>query len=133
MIGIVIVSHGGLAAEFVSVLEHIMGPQQNIIAVGIDAEDDMEQRRTDIVNAVKAADNGKGVIVLTDMFGGTPSNLAISIIDQEKVEVLAGVNVPLLIKMAALRKESDDIGVIVEKAQEAGRKYINIASKLLGE
>ncbi len=133
MIGIVIVSHGGLAGEFISVLEHVMGAQHNIIAVGIEADDDIEQRRTDIVNAVQTVDTGDGVIILTDMFGGTPSNLAISIMSRDKIEVLAGVNLPLLIKIAALRKDNTDIPSVVEKAQEAGRKYINVASRLLGE
>lgn len=134
MIGLVLVSHGELAQAFVDVLEHVVGPQEKVVVIGIAADDDMEARRDDIVKAVKNVDAGKGVIVLTDMFGGTPSNLAISIMDEENVEILAGVNLPLLIKLASLRKVSDKtIEEIVEQAQEAGRKYINVASLLLGD
>jgi PTS system mannose-specific IIA component len=134
MIGLVLVSHGNLGEAFVEVLEHVVGPQEKISVIGIDPDDDMEQRRADIVAAVKGVDSGQGVIVLTDMFGGTPSNLAISIMDEQKVEVLAGVNLPLLIKLVSLRKQ-DDIALeeVVTRAQNAGRKYINVASLLLGE
>jgi PTS system mannose-specific IIA component len=130
MIGIVLVTHGRLAREFISACEHVVGRQANIEAICIGPDDDMEQRRQDILDAVRKVDDGSGVVVLTDMFGGTPSNLAISIIDKAKIEVLAGVNLPMLIKLASVR-ESDDLETAVEKAQGAGRKYISIASKVL--
>ena len=130
MIGIVVVTHGRLAEEFIHATEHVVGPQKNMRAVCIGPDDDMEQRRKDILAAVAAVDTGRGVIVLTDMFGGTPSNLAISIMDQAKVEVIAGVNLPMLIKLASVRAKSD-LATAVNAGQEAGRKYINVASKLL--
>ena len=130
MIGIVLVTHGRLANEFSAALVHVVGPQKQIISIAIGANDDMEKRRDDIVNAVEEVDNGNGVIILTDMFGGTPSNLAISIMDPGKVEVLAGVNLPMLIKLASVREECD-IKQAIEAAKESGRKYINIASELL--
>lgn len=130
MIGLVLVTHGRLAAEFVAALEHVVGPQQNCIAVCIGPDDDMERRRRDILDCVSAVDQGDGVVVLTDMFGGTPSNLAISIMDRSKVEVIAGINLPMLIKLASVRN-CEPLAVAVERAQEAGRKYITIASKLL--
>ena len=130
MIGIVLVTHGNLAREFLAALEHVVGPQQCISAVCIGADDDMEQRRREILECVGKVDEGGGVVVLTDMFGGTPSNLAISIMDKAKVEVIAGVNLPMLIKLASVRstKKLEDA---VAAAQEAGRKYINVASHLL--
>ena len=130
MIGLVLVTHGRLAAEFVSALEHVVGPQRNVAAICIGPEDDMEGRRKEILEAVARVDDGAGVVVLTDMFGGTPSNLAISIMDKAKVEVIAGVNLPMLIKLASVRstKKLEDA---VAAAQEAGRKYINVASHLL--
>ncbi|MDF1747555.1 MAG: PTS sugar transporter subunit IIA [Alphaproteobacteria bacterium] len=131
MIGLVLVTHGGLAREFVSAMEHVVGPQQNVTAICIGPDDDMERRRIDILEAVKAVDTGEGVVVLTDMFGGTPSNLAISIMDQAKVEVIAGLNLPMLIKLAKVR-QTETLDVAVEQAQDAGTKYINVASKLLG-
>ena len=130
MIGIVVVTHGRLAEEFIHATEHVVGPQKSMRAVCIGPEDDMEQRRKDILAAVAAVEAGRGVIVLTDMFGGTPSNLAISIMDQAKVEVIAGVNLPMLIKLASVRGKSD-LAAAVAAGQEAGRKYINVASKLL--
>lgn len=130
MIGIVVVTHGRLAEEFIHATEHVVGPQKSMRAVCIGPEDDMEQRRADILAAVAAVETGKGVIVLTDMFGGTPSNLAISIMDQAKVEVIAGVNLPMLIKLASVRGKAD-LTAAVTAGQEAGRKYINVASKLL--
>ena len=132
MIGLVIVTHGRLAEEFRLVMEHVVGPQQNVIAICIEPTDNMEQRREDILAAIDKVETGKGVIVLTDMFGGTPSNLAISIMNNRKIEVLAGVNVPMLVKIASAR-EKMPIGDAVEQAREAGRKYINVASQLLGE
>ena len=130
MIGIVVVTHGRLAEEFINATEHVVGPQKSMRAVCIGPEDDMEQRRQDILAAVAAVEAGRGVIVLTDMFGGTPSNLAISIMDQAKVEVIAGVNLPMLIKLASVRGKSE-LAAAVAAGQEAGRKYINVASKLL--
>ena len=129
MIGIVLVTHGNLAREFIAALEHVVGPQQYISAVCIGADDDMERRRAEILDSAKACDTGDGVIVLTDMFGGTPSNLAISIMEQSGVEVLAGVNLPMLVKLASLRGRP--IAEAVRVAQEAGRKYITVASRFL--
>jgi PTS system mannose-specific IIA component len=132
MIGLVLVTHGHLADEFIAAVEHVVGPQTAIQSVCIGADDDMDQRRQDIVDAVAGVDTGNGVIVLTDMFGGTPSNLAISIMDQANIEVIAGINLPMLIKLATVR-EGDDLQKSVVKAQEAGRKYINVASTLLAD
>jgi PTS system mannose-specific IIA component len=132
MIGMVLVTHGRLAEEFVAALEHIVGPQQSVRAVCIGPNDDMEARRAEIIDGVAEVDDGDGVVVLTDMFGGTPSNLAISILDRANVEVIAGINLPMLIKLASAR-ETDDLAGAVAQAQEAGRKYINVASALLGE
>jgi len=132
MIGMVLVTHGRLAAEFVAALEHVVGPQRNIAAVCIGAEDDMERRRQDILAAIAEVDASKGVVLLTDMFGGTPSNLAISIMDKARIEVIAGVNLPMLIKLASLR-ETETLAAAVAGAQEAGRKYINVASQLLAD
>jgi len=132
MIGLVLVTHGRLAEEFLAALEHIVGPQEQTAAICIGPDDDMEQRRSDILKEVEAVDSGDGVAVLTDMFGGTPSNLAISIMEPAKVEVLAGINLPMLIKLAAARNE-EGLKAAVTAAQEAGRKYINIASALLSD
>jgi PTS system mannose-specific IIA component len=132
MIGIVVVSHGRLAEEFIAALEHIVGPQQNLCAVCIGADDDMERRRRDILDSVAKVDTGAGVAVLTDMFGGTPSNLALSVMDQAHVEVVAGVNLPMLIRLASIRS-SRSLADAVTSAQEAGRKYLNVASNLLAE
>ena len=130
MIGMVLVTHGRLADELVAAMEHVVGPQANTSAVCIGPEDDMEQRRNDILDCVAKCDDGGGVVLLTDMFGGTPSNLAISIMDKAKVEVIAGVNLPMLIKLASVRN-AEALHDAVAAAQEAGRKYINVASKLL--
>jgi mannose PTS system EIIA component len=132
MIGMVLVTHGRLAAEFVAALEHVVGPQRNIAAVCIGPEDDMEKRRQDILRCVSEVDAGSGVVLLTDMFGGTPSNLAISVMDKAKIEVIAGINLPMLIKSASLR-QSETLANAVRGAQEAGRKYINVASQLLAD
>ncbi|WP_193173461.1 PTS sugar transporter subunit IIA [Nisaea nitritireducens] len=129
-IGIVLVTHGKLADEFRSAVEHVVGPQEHLATVCIGPEDDMEQRRAEILESVGAVDQGKGVIVLTDMFGGTPSNLAISIMEKANVEVLAGANLPMLIKLASVRN-SMDLAAAANEAQEAGRKYIRIASQVL--
>ena len=130
MIGLVLVTHGRLAIEFVQALEHVVGPQQNITAICIGPEDDMEQRRQDIIDAVEKADEGDGVVLLTDMFGGTPSNLAISVLDKGQVEVIAGITLPMLIKLTGLRSTAT-LSEAVTQAQLAGRKYINVASQLL--
>ncbi len=131
MIGLVLVTHGKLAEEFISAMQHVVGPQEQVKAVCIGPEDDMEMRRSEILTKVGEVDNGSGAIVLTDMFGGTPSNLAISIMDKAKVEIIAGINLPMLIKLASLRKDKS-LKEAVEGAQDAGKKYINVASKLLG-
>ena len=130
MIGLVLVTHGQLAAEFRAAMEHVVGPQEGVETISIGPDDDMEQRRADIVAAVDGANSGDGVILLTDMFGGTPSNLAISVMETAKVEVIAGINLPMLIKLASVRSEAS-LEQAVEQAQEAGRKYINVASKVL--
>ncbi len=130
MIGMVLVTHGRLADELVAALEHVVGPQPNVATVCIGPDDDMEQRRLDILQSTTKVDDGSGVVVLTDMFGGTPSNLAISIMDKAKVEVIAGVNLPMLIKLASVRHH-ERLAEAVASAQEAGRKYINVASRLL--
>jgi PTS system mannose-specific IIA component len=132
MIGLVLVTHGRLAAEFVRAMEHVVGPQQRIEAICIGPEDDMEMRRDDIAAAIAAADDGTGVIILTDLFGGTPSNLAISLMKSERVEVIAGVNLPMLIRLEGARKTMD-VRAAVAAAKEAGRKYISVASEILGE
>ncbi|MCX4348725.1 MAG: PTS sugar transporter subunit IIA [Alphaproteobacteria bacterium] len=131
MIGLVLVTHGNLALEFVSAMQHVVGKQEQVEAVCIGPEDDMEMRREEILRKAEHVNSGDGTIVLTDMFGGTPSNLAISIMDRAKVEIIAGINLPMLIKLASLRKEKP-LKEAVEGAQEAGKKYINIASQLLG-
>ncbi len=130
MIGIVLVTHGRLAIEFRAALEHVVGPQNQIEAVTIGPDDDVERRRRDIIEAVKRVDSGDGVAILTDMFGGTPSNLSISVMSQPRVEVLAGVNLPMLVKLAKVRGESP-LAEAVAQAQEAGRKYITVASRVL--
>ncbi len=132
MIGLILVTHGRLADEFLAAMQHVVGKQEQIGTVCIGPEDDMESRRNEIMQKVKQADSGKGVIVLTDMFGGTPSNLAISIMDSANVEIIAGVNLPMLIKLATLRKDAS-LKEAVIGAQDAGKKYINIASQLLGQ
>ena len=131
MIGLVLVTHENLALEFISAMQHVVGKQEQVEAVCIGPEDDMEMRRNEILSKAESVNSGDGTIVLTDMFGGTPSNLAISIMDRAKVEIIAGINLPMLIKLASLRKDKN-MKETVEGAQEAGKKYINIASQLLG-
>lgn len=131
LVGLVLVTHGNLALEFISAMQHVVGKQEKVSAVCIGPEDDMEMRRQEILDKVGEVDSGAGVVVLTDMFGGTPSNLAISIMDRANVEIIAGVNLPMLIKIATLRKEKN-LKETVSGAQEAGKKYINVASQLLG-
>ena len=130
MIGLVIVTHGGLAQEFRAALEHVVGPQEQMETVSIGPDDDMEARRSDILVAIRNVENGDGVVLLTDMFGGTPSNLAISVMDEMRVDVVAGINLPMLIKLTSIRSEYP-IGEAIDLAKEAGRKYINVASQVL--
>ncbi len=131
-IGLVLVTHGSLAEALLDAMQHIVGPQAGVAAIGIGPDDDVETRRAEILAALNRVDGGSGAIVMTDMFGGTPSNLAISIMDRAKVEVIAGINLPMLVKLASVR---DKMGMTeaVAKAQEAGKKYINIASQLLAK
>jgi PTS system mannose-specific IIA component len=130
MIGLVIVTHGRLAEEFLYAMEHVVGPQAAVAAICIGPDDDMERRRRDIFKACEQVDMGQGVILLTDMFGGTPSNLAISVMEQTKAEVIAGLNLPMLIKLASVRGR-ESLATCVAPAQAAGRKYISVASYVL--
>ncbi|GAK32484.1 PTS fructose transporter subunit IIA [Iodidimonas nitroreducens] len=130
MIGLVLVTHGRLAEEFVSAMEHVVGPQEQVRAIAIGPDDDMEERRAEIATAAEEVNSGDGVILLTDMFGGTPSNLAISLLGKGSVEVIAGINLPMLIKLASVRA-TGSLDDVVASAQEAGRRYINIASRVL--
>ena len=130
MIGLVLVTHGSLAKEFRLALEHVVGPQEQVDTVSIGPDDDMEQRRQDILKAVSGVNSGQGAIILTDMFGGTPSNLSISIMEPGTIEVVAGVNLPMLIKLASVRTDGD-MNAALDKATEAGKRYINIASHVL--
>ena len=132
MIGLVLVTHGGLASEFVTAMEHVVGPQERIVPICIGPDDDMEARREDIAKAIAEVDDGSGVIILTDLFGGTPSNLAISLMKTENVEVIAGVNLPMLIRLEGARKVMT-VHAAVAAAREAGKKYISVASEILGE
>jgi PTS system mannose-specific IIA component len=131
MIGLVLVTHGSLATEFVVAMEHVVGPQQQIETICIGPEDDMELRRADIATAVARVNSGSGVILLTDLFGGTPSNLAISVLKAGEIEVIAGINLPMLIRLESARKVMD-VRAAVAAAREAGQKYISVASELLG-
>ena len=130
MIGLVLVTHGRLAVEFRAALEHVVGPQEQIETITIGPDDDVEQRRRDIIEAVKRADTNDGVVILTDMFGGTPSNLSISVMNRPNVEVLAGINLPMLVKLAKVRADCS-LDKSVAAAQEAGKKYITVASRVL--
>lgn len=132
MIGIVLVSHGLLAQEFVSALEHVVGKQDQMASISLYSDDDIEVKREEILKAVQGVDNGKGVVILTDMFGGTPSNLAHSLLDMYGVEIIAGMNLPLLIKLASVRKTKSLQDAVLD-AQEAGKKYIHVASHILKE
>lgn len=131
MIGLVLVTHGALADEFKLAMEHVVGPQEYIETIAIGPEDNAETRREDILAAIDRADTGAGVIILTDMFGGTPSNLAISVMQTRQVEVIAGVNLPMLVKLGRVRGEMP-VAEAVALAQEAGRKYITVANSILG-
>ena len=130
MIGLVLVTHGHLADELISAMEHVVGPQDKVEAVCIGADDDIEQRRSDIISAVKTVSTKDGVVLVTDMFGGTPSNLAISIMGKSKLEVISGVNLPMLVKFASCR-DKENLEECIIKIQESGKKYINIASRLI--
>ena len=130
MIGLILVTHGQLAREFVSAMEHVVGPQEAIASVCIGPQDDAEARRDEIRARISEVDDGEGVIVLTDLFGGTPSNLAISLLEEGKVEVIAGINLPMLIRLARARSEMD-VADAVRAARDAGRNYITIASEFL--
>ena len=130
MIGMVLVTHGALAEEFRAALEHVVGAQANLATICIGPDDDMEKRREDIVDAIVKVDTGDGVALLTDMFGGTPSNLAISLLEKDKVEVVAGINLPMLIKLASIR-DNEPLNVAVLEARDAARKYISVASEVL--
>jgi PTS system mannose-specific IIA component len=132
MIGLVLVTHGRLATEFRVAMEHVVGPQDAIETICIGPEDDMEQRRAEIAEAVARVDDGNGVVILTDLFGGTPSNLAISLLKPGQVEVIAGVNLPMLIRLESARKRMP-VTKAVAAAREAGTKYISVASELLGD
>jgi len=132
MIGLVLVTHGRLAEEFVVAMEHVVGQQERIESICIGPEDDMESRRADIAEAIKNVDEGRGVIVLSDLFGGTPSNLAISLMEAGRIEVIAGINLPMLIRLGSARKTMK-VTEAVAAARDAGRKYITVASEVLGE
>ncbi|MAI83949.1 MAG: PTS fructose transporter subunit IIA [Rickettsiales bacterium] len=132
MIGIVIVTHGNLGKEFIVALEHVVGSQTDIEAICINPDDDMEKSRKKILTSIKKVNSGQGVIVATDMFGGTPSNLAISTLKENQTEVIAGVNLPMLIKMVSSRKDLK-LSELIKVSQDSGRKYINVASAFFGE
>ena len=132
MIGLVLVTHGRLAAEFIIAMEHVVGPQERIEPICIGPDDDMEARRRDISDAIEKVDEGQGVIILTDLFGGTPSNLAISLLERGRIEVIAGINLPMLIRLESARKAMKVVDAVAA-AREAGRKYISVASEVLGE
>ena len=130
MIGVVIVTHGKLAHEFRAALEHVVGPQEQIETISIGPDDDLDARRADMLSALDSVDSGEGVVVLTDMFGGSPSNLAISAMERPSVEVIAGINLPMLVKLASVRGDAG-LDETIMNAQEAGRKYISVASQIL--
>ncbi len=132
MIGMILVTHGSLAEEFVHAMEHVVGRQEAVATVCIGPNDDIERRRRDIADAVKTVDSGPGVVILTDLFGGTPSNLAISLLQAGRIEVIAGINLPMLIRLAGVRKVLD-LRAAVAAARDAGRSYITVASELLGQ
>ena len=132
MIGLILVTHGRLAEEFIHAMEHVVGTQADIAAVSIGPHDDMEKRRKEIADAIRRVDSGDGAIVLTDLFGGTPSNLAISLMQAGRVEVIAGINLPMLIRLAGARK-CMGVDEAVRAARDAGRNYITVASEFLGQ
>jgi len=132
MIGLILVTHGHLAEEFVAAMEHVVGAQQDVATICIGPHDDMEERRQEIADAITRVDSGNGAIMLTDLFGGTPSNLAISLLEAGHTEVIAGINLPMLIRLAGARKELD-LHDAASAAKEAGRTYITVASEFLGQ
>ena len=132
MIGMILVTHGRLAEEFVHAMEHVVGKQADVATVCIGPQDDMEAKRKEIARGIKQVDSGNGVVILTDLFGGTPSNLAISLLKSGKTEVIAGINLPMLIRLAGARKDMD-LGAAARAARDAGRNYITIASEFLGQ
>lgn len=132
MIGLILVTHGTLAEQFVEAMEHVVGKQESVATICIGPNDDMERRRSQIAKAIGKVDSGTGVIILTDLFGGTPSNLAISLLDAGRVEVIAGINLPMLIRLAGARK-CMSVTEAVEAARDAGRNYITVASEFLAE
>ena len=132
MIGVILVTHGRLAEEFVNAMEHVVGAQEAIATICIGPNDDMEARRKDIARAIEEVDSGKGAVILTDLFGGTPSNLAISLLERGRTEVIAGINLPMLIRLAGARKDLDLMGAATA-ARDAGRNYITLASEFLGQ
>ena len=132
MIGMILVTHGQLAVEFVNAMEHVVGAQQDIATICIGPQDDMEARRKEIARAIETVDSGNGAVILTDLFGGTPSNLAISLLQPGRTEVIAGINLPMLIRLAGARKELDLEGAAAA-ARDAGRNYITMASEFLGQ
>ena len=132
MIGMILVTHGRLADHFIDAMEHVVGKQEGVATICIGPNDDMEQRRADIADAIRTVDQGQGAIILTDLFGGTPSNLAISLLEEGKVEVIAGINLPMLIRLAGARKSMNVVDA-VNAAQTAGRNYITVASEFLGQ
>ena len=132
MIGIVLVSHARLAQELAETLEHVVGKQAQLATVSLFPNDDIETKRDEILSAVNTVENGHGVVILTDMFGGTPSNLAHSLLEGRNIEIIAGMNLPLLVKLSSVRK-TKPMHEAALLAQEAGRKYIQIASHILNE
>ena len=132
MIGLIIVTHGNLADEFVNAMQHVVGHQEAVMTICIGPNDDMERRRREIASAIAAVDTGEGTIILTDLFGGTPSNLAISLLKAGTVEVIAGINLPMLIRLAKARC-CMSVHDAVEAAKDAGRNYITVASEYLGQ
>jgi PTS system mannose-specific IIA component len=132
MIGIILVTHGDLARHFIDAMEHVVGPQEQVETICIGPHDDMEQRRGDISAAIAKVDTGEGAVILTDLFGGTPSNLAISLLDAGRIEVIAGINLPMLIRLSGARKTMN-VKDTVHAAQTAGRNYITVASEFLGQ
>ncbi len=132
MIGIIIVTHGNLALELKSAMEHILGVQKNIEIICISSDDDLDERKNDIEGSIKKIDNNNGIIMLTDMFGGTPSNLAISFLKTGKIEIISGVNLPMLVKLIGLR-DSNDLNGVAQETKDSAQKYISIASEILSE
>ncbi|MDA9033981.1 PTS sugar transporter subunit IIA [Hyphomicrobiales bacterium] len=132
MIGIIIVTHGNLALELKSAMEHILGVQKNIEIICISSDDDLDERKNDIKGSIKKIDNNNGIVMLTDMFGGTPSNLAISFLKAGKIEIISGVNLPMLVKLIGLR-DSNDLNGVAQETKASAQKYISIASEILSE